>query len=99
MSQEPLPHHHHHHHHHHSHHNKSTVQEFIHKAQSASGAAAYARAVRRYNFETQNFVGREGVVFRRKPKPKSPTTDPGTGTTTGTGGDSEVPAADIQNGM
>lgn len=78
-------------HHLHNPHHKSTVQEFTHKVRKhKSGAAAYARAARRYGFETNTFVGREGVVFRRNP----PTGDHGT-----TSSDSEVPAQNIENGM
>jgi hypothetical protein len=59
-----------------------------------SGAAAYARAVRRYGFETHSFVGRAGVVYKKKPRGGGTGDAGGAGTT-----ESEVPAQDIQNGM
>jgi hypothetical protein len=76
--------------HHHSH--KSSVLERIrnteYKLTARSGPAAYARAVRKYSFESQLWVGRRGVVFRKQRLPSDAVAS-----------ESEVPAEDVQNGM
>ncbi|KAF8509885.1 aspartic peptidase domain-containing protein [Hysterangium stoloniferum] len=55
-----------------------------------SGPAAYARAARRYNFESPVFIGSNGVVFKKH----TPTTDAHK-----PGPVSEVPAQDVQNDL
>jgi hypothetical protein len=75
---------------------KSVVQDFIRNVTQTSGPrtgfAAYARAVRRYGFETETFVGRNGVVFKKN-VPAA-----GVGVIRDDATESEVPAEDIQNG-
>ncbi|KAF8577518.1 acid protease [Ramaria rubella] len=79
-----------------------------------SGPAAYARAARRYNFDSPVFVGHNGVVYKRHAAVKDahrrphrrhhhrPSTVPSGDETTapeGTGPASEVPAQDVQNDL
>ncbi|KAF8484353.1 aspartic peptidase domain-containing protein [Gautieria morchelliformis] len=76
-----------------------------------SGPAAYARAARRYNFDSPVFVGREGRVLKRETPAQDAHTRPHRGhpsrpkakpvPTTGqdTGPASEVPAEDVQNDL
>ena len=76
--------------HHHSH--KSSVLKLIrnveYKVTTRSGPAAYARAVRKYGFESQLWVARRGVVFRKHRLRSDAVAS-----------ESEVPAVDVQNGM
>jgi hypothetical protein len=69
-------------------HAKSLVHEFAPKTVKRNGASAYARAARRYGFETDTFAAREGVVFLLQ----TPAEDV-VGVPAG-----EVPVNDIQNG-
>jgi hypothetical protein len=68
------------------------IRNVDHKVTARSGPAAYARAVRRYGFESPLWAARRGVVFRKHwlrsdgPSEYIPT-------------ESEVPAVDVQNGM
>jgi len=68
---------------------KSTAQEFILNTSQPrgprTGPAAYARAARKYGFARPTFTGRNGVVFKEQ--------------FVVSGGGTEVPAEDIQNGI
>jgi len=79
-----------------------------------SGAAAYARAIRRYNIDSPVFLAAEGIVFKRLSPSKDAHTHPHRGhpnrprpetapkpgqDTSNTGPVSEVPAQDVQNDL
>jgi len=73
--------------HHHHHASMPLARNKVFNERPPTGFAAYARAARRYNFDTPTVVGRKGVVFR-KSRP-----------TTGDSSEAEVPANDIQNDL